>query len=202
MPDLSNLYTALKNADAQGDAAAAKRLAAYIKQQLGQSSPTPAATFKKGYLGLDGLRQQAIKAGWDEEDINTTLETDKLIGAPPGASLAQLWQESKFKNVRNTSSPNSRASGVAQFTGVAIDELLYGRAAKDGQEKAYREQVRESLLGSHKLSLQFHRKLLERMRSRNPNANWLQLMEDYNGHPDEKRQYVRNIKTFLGVEGD
>jgi hypothetical protein len=90
MADINQLMTALRNADAAGDTAAAQRLAALIKQaQGGQTQPKPAAPApqqRDGALmyGVDRM-QQMVGKGIEVAGDLTGIEGVKQYGTDMAA---------------------------------------------------------------------------------------------------------------------
>jgi hypothetical protein len=125
-----------------------------------------------------------------------------LIGAPQGATLAQIKQESGFN-------PNAVSQtgvlGLSQMSGVAIADILYGRMPKNAAERKRVEAERKSLIGNPDKALQYHRAYSLLLKKRH-GGNWQARVQKYNGDVENfvgnKRadvDYIDKITSSLGT---
>lgn len=163
-------------------------------------SPQPSVTGLLTGTSSDRLEAQARKAGLSQAQIDYSYETDRLIGAPKGASLAQLKQESSFRN--DARSPTG-AVGISQFTNVGVDDVLFGRKAANEAERAQRAAAKQSLVGNTDKGLEYQRALLQKIQGRSGD-NWQSVMRSYNGDVklesngmQARDNYIARIKGYL-----
>jgi hypothetical protein len=165
---------------------------------------TPAMTSSVAAgAGAGNLEAEAKGKGLSDEDIAYTYETDRMMGAPKGATLAQLKQESGFNP--NARSPTG-AVGISQFTNIAVEDVLYNGPSPHGKNDPAIKAMKQKLLGNIRLGLEFHRKLM--MRKLAGGKGWMAAMRDYNGDKTMMRNgmqarddYVNRISGYLGGSG-
>ena len=167
-------------------------------------SPQPSITGMLTGTSSERLEAEARKKGLTDAQIAYTYETDRLIGAPRGATLAQLKQESRFDN---TARSPTGALGISQFTNIGVDDVLFGRAAANDAERAQRAAAKQSLYGNTDKGLEFQRALLLKMQKRSGD-NWQGVMRNYNGDKSIERNgmqardnYIARIRGFLQEDG-
>lgn len=128
MPSMDELYTALRNADAAGDTAAAQRLAAHIQSA---KAITPAAAPEQSTMASigDGLRNLGAGAVRGAGSIGATLmwpidKATDMIQGDRGPNIAGLVS-GKQPLSRNEERRAAMDSGLQYITGADPESWMY-----------------------------------------------------------------------------
>jgi len=167
---------------------------------VGRVGPIPSGNANaRAGSNTGSLIAEAKAAGLTDAQIAYTMETDRLVGAPAGTTLAQVKTESGFR--RDARSPTG-AVGLTQFTTTAIDDNLFGRAARTAAERRQREENRARMSSDPDFALSQQRQLLQtNLRRRQQSGRDTSYTAIYGDYGDQaiRDQYVARIESNRGA---
>ncbi len=170
-----------------------------------RSLPQASISSRVSAGNVQKLEAEARAAGMTDEQIAYAYETDRMIGAPKGASLAQIKQESGFNSKARS---QTGAVGLTQFTSIAVKDVMAQRRGVDPSKISDEEVQREkaSLMGNSDKALEYHRELMMIIQKRR-GSDWLSTMRSYNGDVKIEKNgrqardnYIDRIAGHLGVD--